>query len=151
MKNKEIEELLNKIKNSIKKHKEEDFQDDMLVILELDVIQWNLLLSYIEQLEKELKEEQEDNYKQSEWLVEKQKKIEQLETDCKEANESVTWWQNRFNAVERDKKQLENNRDKAIEILGNYKHYSTPSEEQNSENEDIVDNAYNILKGDSDD
>jgi hypothetical protein len=51
MKNKEIEELLNKIKNSIKKHKEECLQDDMLVILELDVIQWNLLLSYIEQLE----------------------------------------------------------------------------------------------------
>ena len=45
--------------------------------------------------------------------------------------------------------QLENNRDKAIEILGNYKHYSTPTEEQNRENEDIVDNAYNILKGDS--
>ena len=46
--------------------------------------------------------------------------------------------------------QLENNRDKAIEILGNYKHYSTPTEEQNRENEDIVDNAYNILKGGSD-
>lgn len=46
--------------------------------------------------------------------------------------------------------QLENNRDKAIKILGNYKHYSTPDEEQNRENEDIVDNAYNILKGDSD-
>ena len=46
--------------------------------------------------------------------------------------------------------QLENNRDKAIGILGNYKHYSTPTEEQNRENEDIVDNAYNILKGGSD-
>ena len=46
--------------------------------------------------------------------------------------------------------QLENNRDKAIKILGNYKHYSTPTEEQNRENEEIVDNAYNILKGDSD-
>ena len=45
---------------------------------------------------------------------------------------------------------LQNNRDKAIEILGNYKHYSTPTEEQNRENEDIVDNAYNILKGGSD-
>ena len=45
--------------------------------------------------------------------------------------------------------RLQNNRDKAIEILGQYKHYSTPTEEQNSENEDIVDNAYNILKGDS--
>ena len=39
------------------------------------------LLSYIEQLEKELKEEQEENYKQSEWLVKKQKKIEQLENN----------------------------------------------------------------------
>ena len=52
--------------------------------------------------------------------------------------------------LEKEKRQLENNRDKAIEILGNYKHYSTPTEEQNKENEDIVDNAYNILKGDSD-
>lgn len=46
--------------------------------------------------------------------------------------------------------KLQNNRDKVIEILGNYKHYSTPTEKQNRENEDIVDNAYNILKGGSD-
>ena len=41
-------------------------------------------------------------------------------------------------------------------ILGEYKHFSTPTEEQNSENEEIVDKAYiklhsNLqeLKGDS--
>lgn len=51
MKNKEIEELLNKIRNSIKTHKKLNLDDDMLVVLEFDVIQWNLLLSYIEQLE----------------------------------------------------------------------------------------------------
>lgn len=36
--------------------------------------------------------------------------------------------------------------DKAIELLGNYKHYSTPDEKQNSENEDLVNNAFDILK-----
>lgn len=36
--------------------------------------------------------------------------------------------------------------DKAIELLGNYKHYSTPDEQQNSDNEDLVNKAFNILK-----
>lgn len=36
--------------------------------------------------------------------------------------------------------------DRAIELLGNYKHYSTPDEKQNSDNEDLVNNAFDILK-----
>lgn len=36
--------------------------------------------------------------------------------------------------------------DKAIELLGNYRHYSTPDEKQNSENEDLVNKAFDILK-----
>lgn len=40
--------------------------------------------------------------------------------------------------------------EKASEKLGNYKHYSVPTEEQNSENEDIVDSALNILQNGSD-
>ena len=36
--------------------------------------------------------------------------------------------------------------DKAVELLGNYKHYSTPDEKQNSDNEDLVDKDFNILK-----
>ena len=36
--------------------------------------------------------------------------------------------------------------DKAIKLLGNYKHYSTPDEKQNSDNEDLVNNALDILK-----
>lgn len=36
--------------------------------------------------------------------------------------------------------------DKAVELLGNYKHYSTPDEKQNSDNEELVDKAFNILK-----
>ena len=35
---------------------------------------------------------------------------------------------------------------KAVELLGNYKHYSTPDEKQNRDNEDLVDKAFNILK-----
>ena len=36
--------------------------------------------------------------------------------------------------------------DKAIELLGNYKHYSTPDEKQNGDNEDLVNNAFDTLK-----
>ena len=35
---------------------------------------------------------------------------------------------------------------KAIELLGNYRHYSTSDEKQNSENEDLVNKAFDILK-----
>ena len=35
---------------------------------------------------------------------------------------------------------------KAVELLGNYRHYSTPDEKQNRDNEDLVDKAFNILK-----
>ena len=145
MKNKEIEELLNKMKTILKTYKELKVEPTLCEEL-ITTGELNLLLSYIEQLEEELKEEQEENYKQSEWLVKKQKKIEQLENDYKEANESVTWWQNRFNAVERDKKQLENNRDKAIEYVEHHK-FNKFGDIDCNEAEDIID----ILKGDSDD
>lgn len=36
--------------------------------------------------------------------------------------------------------------DKAIELLGNYKHYSAPDEKQNSDNEDLVNKTFDILK-----
>ena len=40
--------------------------------------------------------------------------------------------------------------EKTSEKLGNYKHYSTPTEEQNSENEDAVASALNILQNGGD-
>lgn len=89
MKNKEIEELLNKVKNAIKKHREQDYADDMLVILEFDVIQWNLLLSYIEQLEEEIQK--------------KEAMYDSLAVDYRLSQEQ--------------NEQLENNRDKAIEYV----------------------------------
>jgi regulator of replication initiation timing len=71
--------------------------------------------------------------------------IEQLETDYKEVNESVTWWTNRFNAIERDNRNLKNNRDKAIRILETLKG-SARWEKHLYE----VDYMLDILKGDSD-
>ena len=47
-----------------------------------------------------------------------------------------------LNEVEEQKEVI----DKAVELLGDYKHYSTPDEKQNSDNEDLVDKAFNILK-----
>lgn len=41
---------------------------------------------------------------------------------------------------------LEERIDKARELLGNYRHYSTPDEKQNGDNEDLVNNAFDILK-----
>ena len=53
------------------------------------------------------------------------KYIEHLEQQCKKQKEVIN---------------------KAIELLGNYKHYSTPDEKQNGYNEDLVNNAFDILK-----
>lgn len=51
-----------------------------------------------------------------------------------------------INFYEQQCKKQNETIDKAIELLGNYKHYSTPDEKQNSENEDLVNNAFDILK-----
>lgn len=53
-------------------------------------------------------------------------------------NEMINW-------KEENKKQKEVI-NKAIELLGNYKHYSTPDEKQNGDNEDLVNNAFDTLK-----
>lgn len=60
-----------------------------------------------------------------------------------------------INQLYQDNKTLENyinnlqsKIDKAIEILGQYKHLSSPTEEQANEQEEIVSNAYDILKED---
>lgn len=47
-----------------------------------------------------------------------------------------------LNEVEEQKEVI----DKAVELLGNYRHYSTPDEKQNSDNEDLVNKAFDILK-----
>ena len=54
-----------------------------------------------------------------------------------------------FNEMNNWKKEAQKQKeviDKAVELLGNYRHYSTPDEKQNRDNEDLVDKAFNILK-----
>lgn len=46
-----------------------------------------------------------------------------------------------YNAVIKYKEVI----NKAITILGNYKHYSVPDEEQNSANEDLVEKVLDML------
>jgi predicted RNase H-like nuclease (RuvC/YqgF family) len=53
--------------------------------------------------------------------------------------------------LQQEKEDYKSRCEKASDKLGNYKHYSMPTEEQNSENEDIVDSALNILQNGSDD
>lgn len=48
--------------------------------------------------------------------------------------------------LEQENKKQKEAIDKAIELLGNYKHYSTPDEKQNGDNEDLVNNAFDTLK-----
>ena len=60
----------------------------------------------------------------------------------KELNEVVDY----INDLEQQCKKQKEVIDKAIELLGNYKHYSTPDEKQNGDNEDLVNNAFDILK-----
>ena len=111
MKNKEIEELLNKIQECDSLHNNCDY------LLEHDEC-------YI--------------------LIEH---IKQLETEKKEANESITWWTNRFSAVERENRNLKNNRDKAIEYVETH----TENIDRGTYYEDYVEtyDLLNILKGDS--
>ena len=139
MKNKEIEVIekyLNGLISYPFQHKDKEY-----------------ILSYIEQLEKKV-----DQYVNPDdltlfymWLDTKAKdKMKQLETEIKEANESVTWWQNRYEAVvkqndDNHKKvvKLENNRDKAIEEIKYLISNCDISDYQGKKLE-------NILKGDSD-
>lgn len=51
-----------------------------------------------------------------------------------------------FCQMQQENKKYKEVINKAIELLGNYKHYSTPNEEQNSTNEALVNKAFDILE-----
>ena len=50
-------------------------------------------------------------------------RLEELEEELKNANESITWWTNRFNAVERNNKIYKERIDKAIKYIKEYNYY----------------------------
>lgn len=64
----------------------------------------------------------------------------------KQEIEAINYILDENERLEQQNKKQKEAIDKAIELLGNYKHYSTPDEKQNSENEDLVNNAFDILK-----
>ena len=43
--------------------------------------------------------------------------ITNLQEEVKSANESITWWNNRYNALQEENKELKEDKKKAIEIL----------------------------------
>lgn len=159
MKNKEIEELLKGMRYVCNTEG---------CSMNLDRYLVKLLLSYIETLEKRNKQIYEGFMATQEELTDYAMKNEQLEADYKEANDSITWWTNRYNALNKEYKllkdrneinidrnieayriveQLENNRDKAIEIID----LITPElwNISNAMTYKLKDIKY-ILKGDSD-
>ena len=46
-----------------------------------------------------------------------EKENKELKAEIQEANDSITWWANRFKAVERDNRELHERIDKAIEYI----------------------------------
>jgi len=140
MKNKEIEELLNTFKELINTYSPDTEPFTIDYDYEIKYSALESLLSYIEQLEKEnefLKlDNPSANMKHFEMLKENKRKIDNLRYQNKQLK-------NKCESLLEDRKQLlnvvnilENNRDKAIEILlGSYCTY---------------DDVIKKLKGDSD-
>ena len=93
------------------------------------------------------------------FCIEHCKDIECLLNEVEEQKEVIQIYETLLKTNIEENKQLkeqletsEKARKESIRILGEYRHYTLPTEEQNRENEDIVDKAYNnlILKQDID-
>lgn len=70
-----------------------------------------------------------------------------------EDNDNATWWRNRYNAVERENRELKNNRDKAIEYIEKDLQISILPNNQIINGTEVVkriNKIEDILKGDSD-
>ena len=162
MKNKEIEELLKGMRDVSNTEGCSMNLDRYLVKLLLSYIEQlekkvdqyenpeDLTLFYMwldtkakdkmKQLEKRNKQLYEGFMATQEELTDYAMENEQLEAEIKELNDSITWWTNRFNAVERDKRDYKTRIDKAIEILDIYGTYQY----------ETADLLYKALRGDSD-
>ena len=76
------------------------------------------------------------------------KDYDELEEELTSANESITWWKNRFNAVERDYVHYKTRLDKAIEYLESFDiDYLSSTREHFLI--DVIECALEILSGDS--
>ena len=171
MKNKEIEELLNDMSKVYEAHvkiiDKYNNADEIHYASPISLKQINLLLSYIEQLEKKI-----DQYENPDdltlfymWLDTKAKdKIKQLEKRNKELYEGFMATQEELTNYATENEQLENNRDKAIEyieeiisstkgVINDYiynKEHNKQLIELLNEDVEMYKHILNILKGDND-
>lgn len=62
-----------------------------------------------------------------------------------ELAKELVYMNNDYDKLEKENQKYKEVTNKAITILGNYKHYSVPDEEQNSANEDLVNKVFDML------
>ena len=152
--NNEIKEILDKIQNVVE-HKEASYNG----LIETKAEDYKLLLDYITNLQQEIEKLNDDKRGMLVQLYKANDEKDKIKQDNERLKELVDADNESYDIQEtiinRQKSELLEQEDyksrceKASEKLGNYKHYSTPTEEQNSENEDIVDSALNILQNGS--
>lgn len=100
---------------------------------------------------RELKQQEKYNN----MLKRKNKEIESLHQEIKELNDSVIWWTNRFNAVERDNRELKTRIDKAIEYINKHTRYEHDGSDYDymewvdidETNQVFIENILDILQG----
>ena len=97
----EIREILDILKNC------KDYDDEVFLIKQHSA---TLLLDYITNLQQQLHQASLDIQELTERDIECPSwcdKLTNLQQEIKEANDSITWWTNRFKAVERDNRKLQ--------------------------------------------
>lgn len=123
--NDKIKEILNGKVGFVFNHKDRDEILDL--ITDLQQINKNLTNSLNKKVEEGIKLQQENERLN--------KRVKECEEGFKATTEDLC---EESTKIER----LNNIINETRRILGEYKHFSTPTEEQNSENEEIVDKAY---------
>lgn len=85
--------------------------------------------------------------KDIEYINQLEKENKELKRKLNEAIHKATEFESEVYELQQENQKYKEVIDKEIKLLGNYKHYSIPDEKQNSDNEDLVNNAFDILKG----
>lgn len=90
------EKVINNIKKVIKKHLDNGYTYDSLVCFELDVIDWNSILEYIDKLQEENKQLKErvaylekSNNRREETILEQRQEISNLEDNWNRLKENL--------------------------------------------------------------
>ena len=78
-------------------------------------------------------------------------KIKELEAEIQELNDSITWWNNRYNALQRDYEDYKSRCEKAVEYINENAIYKKIRiNERIYYSEYLINKVSNILNGRSD-